>query len=818
MNYNNLPIVLKIFPNWVCWGKKGTTGKAYKIPYNPVTGKGAKANDPSTWVDFETAVQAVERGEYAGIGIEFHPDNGIMGIDFDHCIDPETHSLNPWVREWVNQFDSYTEISQSGTGIHILVFGSLPQNKGIHAEQVEMYDSGRYFALTGNTESPRDIRDAQDVVQRLYEAVKKPEREPIKENTEGKSPLSDAAAIIEKARKAKNGARFEKLFSGDTSDYGNDHSRADEALCDILAFYTKDPKLIDAVFRQSGLMRDKWGEPRGKNQTIGSITIAKAINWVQQTYGDKFFKQSENNFPVSDSEVSNILSPAVFVSSLSREDLTNAEKLRPVFALPDDQISAYLAELETRAKQEKIWNPYKTLEKTLKKEQFTVKKQKNTSDFPDWVYLDNWNNTKIKESDYVEHLASEHELVCENGVLFGVDGVIPDPLIKQKIQREIAPYVPSDLAGKTEKLLKALKNQQFGALPPPQMDRIHLANGTLLLDNRQLNPQKEMCRNRLSVQYIAGADCPVWKSFTENLLEPEDILTLQEYMGYLLLPTTRAQKALYICGSGGEGKSRVAAVCKMLLGDNCFMGKLHTIEERFGAANLETYLAFIDDDITDAAFKSTDMLKQVITAATTIPIEKKGQQTYQGIVFSRILCCGNNFATALFDRSDGFFRRQLLLKTRKGAKVENPDRALDEKFKAELPGILNWTLEGLDRLISHDWEFTESERAKQTLDEVKRDACNVIGFMESDFVVWGNELCVFSKDILPAYDKWCHENAENPVSPRTLIRFIRDHYSSRARYTENIREKPTGMRRRGFWGFACPSDKYAPAYAEFHNS
>lgn len=826
MNYSNLPDTLKDIPQWCNYVLvPKPDGKMGKIPINPHTLWDGSSKNPKRWSDFDKAAvqigktahyhpdkkqpNLVAEGEISGVGFVFTPKTGITGIDFDHCIDPDTGNFDPWVLEWVQRFDSYTEISQSGTGIHILVRGSLPQNKGVHAQRVEMYNSGRYFALTGNTEAPRPIRPAQEVIDALYAETKKtPEREPTGE-IRSESPLPNAAAIIEKARRAKNGALFETLFSGDTCGYADDRSRADAALCDILAFWTKDPELIDAVFRQSGLMRDKWDEMHG-SQTYGAMTIADAMERVQQTYGDKLGQARRTFHPVG-SETPDIPPPAAFADSLSREDLLSADKLRPVFTLPDDQLPAYLAELEIKAKHEKLWNPYKALEKALKKERNAAKRQQRAAVLPDWAYLDGWGNTKINESDYVELFADKREIVCENGVLFGVDGVIPDPLIKQEIQREIAPYVPSDLAGKTDKLLKALKNQQFGTLPPPQMDRIHLANGTLLLDGRQLNPHKELCRNRLPVQFRAGADCPVWENFTKNLLEPEDILTLQEYMGYLLLPTTRAQKALYICGNGGEGKSRVAAVCKMLLGENCFMGKLHTIEERFGVANLETYLAFIDDDITDAAFKSTDMLKQVITAATAIPIEKKGVQTYQGIVFARILCCGNNFATALFDRSDGFFRRQLLLRTRPGAKVENPDRALDDKLRAELPGILNWALNGLDRLVKQGWEFTESERAKQTLEEVKQDACNVIGFMESDFVVWGDELCVFSKDILPAYDRWCRENAENPVPQNTLIRYIREHYSKKVKYSTNVRENPTGIRRRGFFGFTCRPDKYAPA-------
>ena len=109
-------------PNcFVVWGKKGADNP--KEPYNPLTGQRAKADDPSTWVGFETAVRAVEQGEYAGIGIEFHPDNGIMGVDFDHSMNKETGEIVPEVLDWLNKLNSYTERSQSGTGFHVLIYG-----------------------------------------------------------------------------------------------------------------------------------------------------------------------------------------------------------------------------------------------------------------------------------------------------------------------------------------------------------------------------------------------------------------------------------------------------------------------------------------------------------------------------------------------------------------------------------------------------------------------------------------------------------------------------------------------------------------------
>src|SRR3954469_983581 len=94
----HVPDELKTLPNWVCYRLEPRFGqdKPAKIPYNPVTGERAKANDPATWTDFETCLVAVERGEYDGIGFEFAPP--YVGVDLDHCRDAVTEEIQDWAR------------------------------------------------------------------------------------------------------------------------------------------------------------------------------------------------------------------------------------------------------------------------------------------------------------------------------------------------------------------------------------------------------------------------------------------------------------------------------------------------------------------------------------------------------------------------------------------------------------------------------------------------------------------------------------------------------------------------------------------------
>ena len=155
-------------PRWVVWRLEPNPKKPKpdKMPYTPGTIRMAKANDPATWRSFAEAVAALDSGSWAGIGFELG-GSGITGIDLDHCIDPATGEMHPAALKIVSTLDTYAEISQSGTGIHLLAKGKLPPGgrktgKAIPwGGELELYDTGRFFALTGNhlPDTPLSVED-----------------------------------------------------------------------------------------------------------------------------------------------------------------------------------------------------------------------------------------------------------------------------------------------------------------------------------------------------------------------------------------------------------------------------------------------------------------------------------------------------------------------------------------------------------------------------------------------------------------------------------------------------------------------------------
>jgi hypothetical protein len=289
---SNIPDEMKVLPYWVCWkridlpDKDGKPVKSRKMPYHP-SGIPAKANDQSTWSSYLDCFKAFESGTFGFQGIGFELCDTFVGIDLDNCRDAQTGAIQPFAQEIIDDLDSYTEISPSGTGTHTIIKGLLPP-VGRRRGGVEMYSSGRFFTTTGNhlPGTPKFVRVGTEDLWAIHEKIWPEPTKPA--NIAPPTPTDlDIQELIKKAFNAKNGDRLRKLWEGDISDYGSDHSKADIALCQMLAFWTgRDESKIDSLFRQSRLMRSKWDERR-PGGTYGSNTIKVAIGRTADTYGQK---------------------------------------------------------------------------------------------------------------------------------------------------------------------------------------------------------------------------------------------------------------------------------------------------------------------------------------------------------------------------------------------------------------------------------------------------------------------------------------------------------------------------------------------------
>lgn len=259
-----IPAELKGEERWVCWQTETRDGKSTKVPVDPQTGEYASVSTPATWSTISAAWEYCRQSESVdGIGFVFRENGPYAGVDLDDCRDPVTGDVEDWAVDVLRRLDSYTERSPSGTGFHVIVKGAVP-NGGNRNGDLEMYDRNRYFTVTGDRVpgAPTTVEHREEALRAVHEeyiADTKSDTTPVPAQDRPNVSIADAE-LLEKAKNAANGDKFQRLWNGDTSDYPS-HSEADQALCMMLAFWTGgDPQRIERLFARSGLVRGKWRE------------------------------------------------------------------------------------------------------------------------------------------------------------------------------------------------------------------------------------------------------------------------------------------------------------------------------------------------------------------------------------------------------------------------------------------------------------------------------------------------------------------------------------------------------------------------------
>ena len=425
---------------------------------------------------------------------------------------------------------------------------------------------------------------------------------------------------------------------------------------------------------------------------------------------------------------------------------------------------------------------------------------------PIWAYESN-GQWKIDEKQYITEFVKNHGVKCINGQLYSVDGEIPDGKAKQIIIKEILYYVQTNHGDKAEKLLKGIKQYCYIEPPKPDLDKLHFNNGTLSKDENGLftvwNDKKEFCINRIDSNYNPSAPTPkLFNNYLKDVYHSDDIKTLQQYCGYCLIPTTALQKALMVIGDGGEGKSVIGSVLHGIFGNaNIYRAKIKKLSSEFGQCDLFGKLLMIDDDLSENALTDTSIFKELVTAKREITVNKKYVQGFTFIPYARFIIFGNFTLQALYDISNGFARRQLVLqaKPKNENRVDNP--FIDEDIvKNEAEGVINWLIQGLNELIKNNFKLYISKRTNEASERLKRESDSVLLFLDecSDIVI-KPDLMIHSDDLYKCYTDFCEENVLLTLKPKTFISAIKSKGKCRG-ITHDTNISIRGKRKRGFKG------------------
>ena len=295
----------------------------------------------------------------------------------------------------------------------------------------------------------------------------------------------------------------------------------------------------------------------------------------------------------------------------------------------------------------------------------------------------------------------------------------------------------------TQELVSAMKIMcSLDQFPTPASNKITLKNGTLDVISRKLerHSPENFHSSSMNFDYEPKALCPQWLKFLNEIFlhdpdKPLKIQVLQEWIGYLLTPSTRYQVMLWLYGGGANGKSVITHTVRALLGtENVSSIPLSQLAARFISAELDGKLANIVDEIATDALMREDELKKIVSG-DPILVERKNKDPYFFTPTARIFAATNSLPKSK-DSTHALDRRLILLTCNRTFAPNEMDRDLVSKLQSELPGIFVWALNGLVRLRAQDG-FTEAPSCVAALE---------------DFKVARNSVALFRRDCLKMPD------------------------------------------------------------------
>lgn len=679
--YEKIPLELKRLSHWVGWKYMQRPGEDHKrkVPINAMDGQPAKSNDPTTWCDFDTACLGKERFGLDGIGFMFSGD-GIFGIDIDHCYDPETRELDPAAAEIIETVQSYTELSPSGTGIHILCKGALPEGRKRRGA-VEMYSTLRYFTVTGNQfglEYPfSDCTERVAVMHRKYlgeeETAAGAQRAALPMPA-GRGTNADMSvdAVLHRMFDSKHGQKLQDLYNGSWEQYGigdGSQSSADQAFCNTLAFWCRcDAALMDAIFRRSELYRPKWDKRRGA-KTYGQITIDRAIKDCKDIW----------------------------------EPQERVQRPAPAVPPPPQNTFNEVPVMENT-----------TVGETGQRKYYTYDDTGNAQRFRDanaglihynhvdgcWIY---WDGVRWASDENGEIKRRADKMLAD--MAKDLKEMQDDPAYnayKKHLSRS------RSHRGK-EGFIAEARHLEGVPVLPSEMDRagnaFNVRNCLISLKTGRTaeHDKKYMISKLAPVTYDENARCPRWDSFIEEVTCGDKSLQLylQRMIGYCMTAYTKEQCMFFLYGNGSNGKSVFVDTIAYMLGEYAASCQPETVmmrdrnnTARGDLARLKGARMVVTSEPNDGCRLDEGIVKQM-TGGTENKLTARflyGREFEFSPEFKIVM--STNYKPVIKGTDNGIWRRVRLIPFTAEFTKENRDPQLTEKLRRELPGILNWAIAG----------------------------------------------------------------------------------------------------------------------------
>jgi putative DNA primase/helicase len=301
---------------------------------------------------------------------------------------------------------------------------------------------------------------------------------------------------------------------------------------------------------------------------------------------------------------------------------------------------------------------------------------------------------------------------------------------------------------------------------------------------------------QLSAAYNPDAKCPQFQKYLKSMLADSEIHLIQEIIGYFIIPVNKAQKSFVFVGASNAGKSTLLNVVQeILLGsENVSNIPWQNLADRFNKAELFGKLANIFADLPSKAIDDNGVFK-ALTGEDYITAERKNKDPFSFRPYARFLFSCNDIPRNYGDRSEGFYRRLIIIRFDKTVPESKRDPNLTEKLTAERDGIFLWALEGLKRLIASNYIFSETAATRAELQRYRVESNSVLSFI-ADFCVLDERKLAVRDDLFVRYKEYCSNSGLKPVSQTNFNKEVETGYPELTRGRDKL------SKRRVWYGIA----------------
>lgn len=750
MRYDKIPLELRELSQWGIYKREWDEDrkKWKKKPFDPYTGNLGSSTNESKWSDFQTALSAIEKFKADGLAFYFKPP--YIGIDLDGIGEDLERYLqgdieNNMLYVFMNSTKTYSEISMSEKGVHIIGKATIPGDRR-RKGNVEMYTEGRFFAITGNFfGNNNEINEIQKPqMEFLYKRYLENDNVIPHEFTRQWADNNDLSAeeIIQTALNSSTGQRFKKFMDGGWEKMYTSQSEADMAFANDLAFWTAgDFQKMDELFRMSALMRDKYDQKRGKT-TYGIGLLNKAISESSNHYTGK--KKADDYFlsiPGITTELKE--KPKKFYSY---DDTGNAQRYLDIFG-----------SLTKYSYVNKCWYFYngKSWE------------QDNIGAVRKWV------------DQSIEIFKSEPIQAPKNSS--------DDDIKKLTEAKEKHIRRSRNNAGK-EAMTRELKHNV--AVLPEEFDSddmlFNAQNGYLDLSTGILHEHdiNKMFTRISSAEFTDKDDCPRWELFLDQIFDGNKNLIryIQRAVGYSMTASIREQVMFILFGNGRNGKSVFLDIVAEIMGSYAMGMQASSLMVKQGGssghnediARLDGARLVTSSEPNEGVRMDEGLIKQ-LTGGDKVSASFKGGHMFDYTPKYKIWLATNH-KPIIRGNDDGIWRRLPLIPFTVQIPLEKVDKSLKEKLMRELPGIFNWAVEGC--LMWQKEGLNPPADIQQATMDYRKEMDTIGAFIDECCDVRPG-LSIGAKDLYLAYKKWAKDANEHEFTQTTFGKKASDKFEKK---------------------------------------